>query len=324
MNDLSKQQIKNFSLILSGLMIIAFFMPAFAIMGKDDISFWGFLKLQADGPINGKNILFIIPLILMLVEPIYCFYKIIAKDTAKVLLPALVAGGSMGFFLIVFYSELSSGSSRFINISDMVTYKIGFYLYLFPALVLTYISFAFAGMDTAIPSPSNGVQRGETSQSSVKHFILTEGMKFIPLGILEKFEATHFENTRLDDAFTAKVARISVILGVAIFYIGSDIVRRLKLIVDVSTLLVYALVLSVFVACYYLMPVIKGTKALNYKVFYTIFTILIALIAAYIGFAFAFIVIMYILIFLLVNGYRKYSSKAQERELTGNERTDNQ
>lgn len=324
MNELSKQQMKNFALILSGLMIVAFFLPAFSIMGKSDISFWDFLKVQADGPIKIKDFLYVIPLLLMLVEPIYCFYKIIAKDSLKVLFPVLIAGGAFFFFLLIFYSELKSGSSQYVNISDMVSYKIGFYLYLFPVLGLAYISFVFKGTDTGASSvPSDGLQSGKTLQSSMKRFIPTKGMKFLPLGSLDKFEVSHFDNTSIDSVFAAKVARISVILGVVMIYIGSDIARRLGLYVTVSSLLICALVLSVLVACYFLMPVIKGTKAVNDKVFYTIFAVLVALIAAYIGFAFAFIVIIYIIIYLAVNGYRRYADKAQEQNPTVDEKTDN-
>lgn len=318
MNELSKQQIKNFLLILSGLMVIAFFLPAFSIMDKDETSFWGFLKYNIDNSANGKIIYYVIPLLLMLAEPVYSLYKIMAKDSVKVLLPALVAGGSFCFFMLAFYSDLKLGSSGYLDFSKIVSFRVGFYLYLFSAVGLTYISYAFAGIDAA----TGDIQEGKMLQNRMKRLIPSKKMAFIPMGWLDKFEVSHFDNSSHDDVYAARVARISIVLGVVMACIGSDIVRRLNLYVDVSTLLIFTLILSALVACYFLLPVIKGAKSVNDKVLYTGFAILIALITAYIGFAFAFFVVIYIVIYLVVNSYRTYVVKSQEQEQTENGSTD--
>lgn len=304
------------AIVANILMIAALFMPTFSIMGKQTVSFWELTTMS----LKSHEESFFFGFFLLISIPVGNLLVLVANKENKLDSGAYAPIGALLVFLYMLNHQLSSSFS----LDKLIEYKVGFYIYLFSAIALIIIRLSWPtekeqqhSAETNVEStniePQHLVETniGSTNTNSVLSNIKTrmnsgKPIRFLPLDFMDSFEKKHFAQICGDNPLSADIARYSLVIGTATAYLMLVLLARFD--IDSIYSLILAAVFVVGMACVFLLPVFKGTYAPIDKVAYCLFIILTAIICGIFGIILSSLVIIYIVVFLVINLIRKYVS----------------
>jgi hypothetical protein len=318
MNNLSKQPYRLIAAIVSVLMVFALFMPAISIMGKYEVSFWEVVKQLSDGAIggqsgpDGRSITLIFAFLFMLFGPIITFITALANGKKALIMASSPFFAFLGF-MIILNTAISSGFPHD-NLSEIIQYKIGFYIYLLSAiaLLITHIMWPKDGESESVDDTTFSTQEGTSVRpnspiSGITYFLQSDWMtEFMPLKFLDSYEAKQFGELCAGHPLAARVSRFSLLAGLIMIYFVNEFLNRLDIGLMPDDLFLATLAVAASIASFLLWPIMMRAVALKYKVFYCLFILLIAIVCAYLGFRFAILVLIYVITYWIIYAIRKY------------------